>query len=309
MNRKPINFMGAAKYLFPISIILMIISLGILTFKGLNYGIDFTGGTLLHLKFEKEVSISDLRKAVADTGLKVRIQPVAKGASFSQIGMGMKFKSDEWILSTVYLKDSGEGWTKAKFIKVLEDRLGVKVKEILKSSDVGPTIGKELKWKAIKAAVLALIFMMIYITYRFEFWFGFGAVFALVHDVLLTLAVFSLAGFEVESSFVAAILTLIGYSLNDSIVISDRIRENMKIRYSKDFVELINVSLTQTLRRTLNTSLTTLIPLTLLVLYGGPALFSFSFALWIGVLVGTYSSIFVVSPIVLHAQKGAWRVK
>ncbi len=295
-----IDFMGKRQIAMTISAILVIASFILLFVRGLNLGIDFTGGTLLQVKFDKPVKIADLRVVFEKLGLKVNLQPVAKG-DFSNLKSGLKLVSDEYVITTQLLGDKeGEAkYTKDFVMKKIEDELHVKIVQVLRATDVGPVIGAELRAKAAKAILLSLIAMLIYIAYRFEMIFGIAATIALIHDVSITLGLFSWIHLEVDTSFVAAILTIIGYSLNDSIVISDRIRENMRMKLTKDLPTLINISLNQTLSRTLNTSITTLIPLTILLAMGGRNLLTFSLALWAGVIVGTYSSIFIVSPLIV----------
>lgn len=289
-----IDFIGKKNIFFVISLAFVCFSAFLLITKGLNYGIDFKGGSILHYKFDRNVSSEELRKIFAtDEELaKFKINPVIQEVT------GVK---NEIIMTTPYLVD--ERTTKDEISKDflqqrLELALKAKVVDVMRSEDVGSSVSSMLKQKAIKAVVIALICILLYIWVRFDFKFGVTSVIALLHDCTVTLGIFAILGREIDLTFLAAILTIIGYSLNDTIVISDRIRENRLKMRKKELHELINESINQTLGRTINTSLTTFFPVLILFLYGSETLKNFSLAMMIGVVVGTYSSIYVVSALV-----------
>ncbi len=281
-----IDFMGFRKKAYIISTLLIIISLASIFLKGINWGVDFSGGTLLQVHVEN-TSISDVRKVVLDMGL--------KSATVQNFG-----EPNEFLIRYKEPVDAG------KVVKTLKEKLGKDVR-LDRTEKVGPTIGSELKRQAITIVVVALILMLLYIWIRFDLYFGLGAVLALFHDSIITLGMYSLAGLEFTTTTVAALLTIIGYSINDTIVVSDRVREylasfeGMKLVPSKLY-EIFNKAINSTLSRTVITSLTTLIVVIALMVFGGPVLFGFAFTLFVGIIVGTYSSIFVVSALVYELK-------
>lgn len=286
-----IQFIKRKNIFFAVSLVLITISLYSLFTKGLNYGIDFTGGTLLQYVFEKDAGVDNINQALEKTGLKGIIQRVGDGAN-------------EFIITTSFLDDS----KKREFRANLKEIVGpIAENGIQRETDIGPTIGRELKQNATKAVLWAILAILIYISVRFDFKFAFAAIIALVHDSIITIGIFSLLSKEIDNTLIAALLTLLGYSLNDTIVVSDRIRENIKKLKNIDFSDMVNTSINQSLSRTVHTSLTTLLPVITLFFFGGEILRNFALALMIGVVVGTYSSIFVVSPIITLWNKGRIR--
>ncbi len=280
------NFIGKRKIARIFSIALILIGVGSLIIQGgPKLGIDFTGGTSLRLRFEKGVSIGDVRSAIASLGI--------GNAEIKNFG-----NSADILIRFQEQETSGAGITdaiKAELSKVFPDNPYVE-----RSKDsVGPKIGAELRTKTITSILIALVGMLIYITWRFEFKFAVGAIVALFHDVIITLGVFSILQLEISLPIIAAFLTIVGYSLNDTIVIFDRIRENLKVLRRETYESIVNTSLNQSLTRTIITSLTTLIVVLILYFFGGSVIHNFAFALIIGVIIGTYSSIFVASPIVI----------
>lgn len=283
-----IDFMSKRKFSLVVSVVLLVISIGSLATRGLNYGIDFTGGYLIEVGYENTVDINSVRKLLADNGF---------GDAVVQ-----NFGTPKDIL--VRLAPRG-GIEKAEAAAEISD----KVFDVLKQGDstanlrrvefVGPQIGDELKNDGGIAMLIALFCIMIYVMMRFEKRFSIGAVAALIHDVIITLGVFSVIHANFDLTVLAAVLAVIGYSLNDTIVVYDRIRENFSKIRKATTIEIINSSVNQTLARTLVTSMTTLIVLLSLFILGGEIIHSFALALIVGVLIGTYSSIFVASPIVL----------
>ena len=280
------NFIGKRKIARIFSTALILIGVGSLIIQGgPKLGIDFTGGTSLRLQFEKGVSIGEVRSAIASLGIgNAEIKNFGNSADIL-IRVQEQETSGAWITDAI----------KAELSNVFTDNPYVE-----RSKDsVGPKIGAELRTKTITSILIALVGMLIYITWRFEFKFAVGAIVALFHDVIITLGVFSILQLEISLPIIAAFLTIVGYSLNDTIVIFDRIRENLKVLRRETYESIVNTSLNQSLTRTIITSLTTLIVVLILYFFGGSVIHNFAFALIIGVIIGTYSSIFVASPIVI----------
>ena len=283
-----IDFVGKRKlgYIFSGTLILVSI-VSLILHGGPNYGIDFTGGTSIELKFEKSISTSDLRNAISDVGF--------GSAVIKQVGLAAE------NLFIIRVEKQEEGVQAAQLIEEEMDRdFPDNPYDIRSVQEVGPKIGGELRRAAIMAVLISLLGILIYISYRFEFKFAVGAVAALFHDVMITLGIFSVLQLEISLVVVAAFLTIVGYSLNDTIVVFDRIRENQKILRREMLAGIMNISLNQTLSRTVITSLTTLVVVFVLYIIGGEVIHDFSFALLVGVVIGTYSSLFVASPVVLE---------
>lgn len=256
-----------------------------LSTSGLNYGIDFSGGTKLELAYTKDVSVVEMRTTLQEGGYAEAVV--------------QHFGSQKDVLVRVPLSaETSDDKVSTEIVSLLNNS-AVGEGEVRSVEFVGPTFGKELFEKGILALVYALIGVMIYVAFRFEWKFSLGSVTALIHDVIITVGVFSLLGLEFTLPVLAALLAVIGYSLNDTIVVFDRIRENFRKLRETNTQETMNLSINQTLPRTILTSLTTLLVLVALYFYGGDALNGFAATLIIGVLIGTYSSIFVASPTVL----------
>ncbi len=266
------------KYVYILSLLIILPGIVSLFYQGLNLGIDFTGGSLLHIKFEKNVALEQVRTILDDCD-------VGKGLPVQQAG------NNEFIIRTHVLSQQESD----KLMQGFRDQLGKT--EVLRNHEVGPVIGKELTTKALMAIGIACILMLIYITIRFEFKFGVGAVVALLHNVVIVVGVFSLFQWEVDSTFVAAILTILGYSINDTIVVFDRIRENLKLRRKEAYDVIVDKSVLQTVNRSINTVLTVVFCLGALLILGGATIKIFVLAMLIGVIIGCYSSIFIASPI------------
>jgi len=281
LNNCKINFMAIHKIALVFSIISIIGSIGLVAFKGLNLGIDFAGGILIEARINQEFAVSEIREKLSQQINDIHIQ-----------------ESDNNIIIRV-AKPQGEPNILIEKIKniLLENYSSIEYRKI---DFVGPQVGSELIFKGLLALVLSFIFIMIYIWIRFDWQFGIGGVFALIHDAFLTLGFFAITGIEFNLTSIASILTIIGYSINDSVVIYDRIRENLKLYPKIDLSNLINSSTNSTLSRTILTASTTLISLLALILFGGEALFSFSMATFFGILIGTYSSIYISAPILLY---------
>ena len=273
------NFLGQKKIAIIISAFLIIISLASFMTKGLNWGIDFSSGYIVHLKFEQEVDISEIRSAFEENGVTDSV--MQSFGSNNEIIIKLKEESN-------FNKDS----VNIFLVDALSETYPF---EILKLEFVGAQIGEELREKGEWAMLVALLSILVYIGFRFELLFGVGAIIALIHDVIITLGFFSLFEIEFNLSVLSAILAVIGYSLNDTIVVYDRIRENINIVKTDSYEYILNISINQTLTRTLITSLTTMFVLISLYMLGGSAVEYFALAMMIGILVGTYSSIFVAS--------------
>jgi len=279
-----IDFLSRAKIFFAISGIFVILSIVLIFTKGFNYGIDFAGGTLVQAKFEKAPELTKIRNAVGQEVGEVVIQ---------------NFGNDREVLIRVE-KASGNLQEISDNIRLtLTDTFGTEAFDIVRVEQVGPQVGAQLKNKATLAIVYALIGILIYVSLRFEFTYSVGAVIAIFHDVLITLGIFSFLGMEINLPIVAAALTIVGYSLNDTIVVFDRIREKLKAASDKAVLkDIMNKSINETLTRTLLTSGTTLLAVLSLYLFGGEVIKGFAFALLIGVIIGTYSSIGVATSMV-----------
>jgi preprotein translocase subunit SecF len=256
---------------------------------GLNYGIDFMGGTLLQVRFSKPLSVADVRAALDRPDLRsVSVQEVGAGGSEFQINGRSA--------------DDEPGAAVAALRAGLSGRFGEKSYEIVRTESVGPKVGQDLWRDATLAVLAATVIMGIYIAVRFDFPVGVGAAVKLIHDVLFTLGALSLANFEFDLTAVAALLTVVGFSVNDNVIISDRIRETRQRNRRGSLPALINQSINETLSRTVINSGTVVLTTTALFLLGGPVIHSFAFALLVGFLIGTYSSIFVSTPIVLYLE-------
>jgi preprotein translocase subunit SecF len=283
------DFVGKMKIALACSLAVIIIGMASIVWHGgLNYGIDFAGGTLVQIKFQKEPSADAIRSAFTPIGLENSIiqsfgenEVVIRTAELSSDQRGLSGKIED-ALTAVYGKDSFE---------------------IRRVEVVGPKVGSDLTRKAILALVFSWIGMLIYIAWRFEFRYAVGGILALIHDVIITVGVFSLLNKEFDLNIVAALLTIIGYSINDTIVIYDRIRENVRKNVKQSLRDIINLSVNQTLSRTILTSFTVFLVVAILFFFGGAVIHDFAFALLIGVVVGAYSTVFIASPIVLAFEK------
>lgn len=285
-----IDFVGKRTVALLFSTLLIVITLiSLIYHKGPNFGIDFAGGTLVHIKFSNDVAISTLRKSLDKPGLgDVLVQDFGEGGNEYLVRVE---KSDREI----------EEFSK-KIRGILNDSFGIGNYEIRRVEMVGPQVGSDLKKKALMAIIYAMVGILIYVSVRFEFRYALGAVIALLHDVIITVGAFSVTGYEVSLPVIAAILAVVGYSLNDTIIVYDRIRENLKRAKQGGEISVINRSINETLSRTVLTSLTTLIVVVVLFLYGGGVIHNFAFALMVGIITGTYSSIFVASPLLVYYQ-------
>ena len=279
---KVIDFMGQRKLALVFSTILLVLSIGSLATKQLNWGLDFTGGTLVEVHYSETADLTAIRKALDAEGYAGAIV--------------VSFGTDKDVL--IRLPKGYSDSEGAELLAGLQRAYSGNV-ELRRIEFVGPQVGDELREQGGLAMLLALGLVMLYIAFRFQFKFAVGAVVALVHDVLVVLGFFSITGIEFDLTVLAALLAVIGYSLNDTIVVSDRIRENFRKLRKMDPVEVVNISLTETLGRTLVTSLTTMLVLVALAVFGGEMINAFAIALLVGVFIGTYSSIYVAANALL----------
>ena len=279
---KNINFVSQFKKANIASVIIFILSIFFISFKGLNYGIDFKGGTLIELRTESPINTSLIRDTLNSMDLgDVNVK---------------KFGKDGDYLIKVEQRENNNSNLIPEIKQTLSDNLNTEV-DFRRVENVGPKVSSELLESSVIAISLALAAMLFYIWVRFEWQFSVGSIIALFHDVVITLGIFSVLSLEINLSIIAAVLTIVGYSMNDTVVIYDRIRENL-FKYTKISIsDVANLSINETLARTIITSVTTLLALVSIYILGGEILRGFSFAMILGVIIGTYSSIFVASPI------------
>ncbi|QXM05936.1 protein translocase subunit SecF [Crassaminicella indica] len=269
------------KIWFGLSIAIIVVGLIMGMIQGFNLGIDFTGGTMMQIDLKKQVSVNEINEVIKKFDLDGDILHVGEN-------------KHEIIIKTKKDLNSGE---RQKVFEALQKKYNLKDEDFREAEQFGPSIGKEIQKKAFLSVAIAAIGMLIYITFRFEFKFGASAIITLLHDILVVLAVFAIFRIPINSSFVAAMLTIVGYSINDTIVVFDRIRENIRFMKKKNYDEIVDISVNQTLTRSINTSLTTLITITALYVFGVESIKVFALPLIAGTITGTYSSIFIASPI------------
>jgi len=280
---KNFDFIKNRKIAYTISAVIILIGLISIIFQGFNFGIDFSGGTLLQLRFDKSVSTVEIRNILGEFNL-----------SQSTI---QNLSENEFVIRTENIDTE----RRKEILSVLKEKLANP--EVLRMETVGPIMGEALKRSFLYALIFAFIGIILYVTVRFEFKFSVVSILALFHDCLIVLGIFSLLRKEISIQIVAAILTIIGYSVNDTIIILDRLRENIKFKTRETFEDLINLSINQTLTRTIFTTLTTIFPIVTLYFFGGTILSDFALALLLGMVVGTYSSIFISSPLLIEWNK------
>lgn len=280
------DIIGKRKIWYAISSVLIIASLFFMVTRGFNMGIDFTGGTIIDLRFEKAVNINDVRAVLNEYNLSNSTIQLSGESSSST-------ESENVMIRTVDLEEQ----ERKEVMAALTDKLGAY--QVLREEKVGATMGTELIMNAVYATIISWLLIIAYVSYRFEFKFGISAVLGLAHNVIIVLGAFALTQRQIDSSFVAALLTIIGYSINDTIVIFDRIRENLKLHFRKngDIVELVNTSIYQTMTRSIYTVSTVLFATFALYFFGGDTTKDFAFALLIGFFCGAYTSIFIASPL------------
>lgn len=290
MNK--LDIAGRSKIWFAISTVFIVAGIICMCVRGFNFGIDFTGGTIIDLKFARPVAIAEVRSSLAKFGM--------EGATIQLSGA----QSDVTAAEDVMIRAADmEEEQRKEVMAALKSDVGDYT--VMREEKVGATIGGELITNAVLALVVSWALIIAYVAYRFEWRFGVAAVLALIHDILIVLAVFSFTGRQIDSSFIAALLTIVGYSINDTIVIFDRIRENLKLHFRRggDVVKLVNTSVFQTLTRSLYTVFTVMFTTFALYFFGGETTKDFAFALLVGFGCGCYSSIFIASPLWIVFRK------
>ena len=295
LNNTKIPFMSARIGAFIFSAFLIVISFGLFFYSGLNFGIDFKGGTLIEIETEEQVDLGEIRTALSSLSLgDVQVQ---------------EFGSSNNILIRVEQQLGGDS-VQQNAVEVVKTSLNESLHTTVnyrRTEVVGPKVSGELIKSGVIAIVVAVFAMLIYIWFRFEWQFSLGAVLALIHDVILTIGVFCFTQLEFNLPIIAAILAIVGYSMNDTVVVYDRVRENLRKHRSKPIDDLLNLSINETLSRTIITSITTLLALVSLYIFGGSVIKGFTFAMIWGVIVGTYSSIFVAAPLLKYLDvKREW---
>lgn len=269
------------KLWFGLSATIIIIGLIMGLTQGLNLGIDFTGGTMMQIDMGKTVAVQEIKNTITEFDLDSDIVHAGD-------------QKHEVIIKT---KKDLNNTQREEVFEAIKEKFTLQDEAFIQAQQFGPSIGKEIQKKAIQSILIASAFMLLYISVRFEFKFGIAAILTLTHDILIVLSLFAILRIQVNNSFVAAMLTIVGYSINDTIVVFDRIRENIKFLKKKNYGELVDNSINQTLTRSINTSLTTLITISLLYIFGVESIKEFSLPLVLGIAVGTYSSIFIASPL------------
>jgi preprotein translocase subunit SecF len=291
------KFLEVRKTAYMVSGALLLIGLfSVLIHKGLNYGVDFTGGTLVQVRFNTDVSASDLRGALGEAG-------------FDNLQVQNFGAENEFLIRMAEFLEGGDREMENRVNDTLGESFGADSYEVMRREAVGPKVGSELRQRALAAVLIAFLLTLIYIGFRFEWRFGLAAIIATFHDVIVVFGAISLFNIEISLPTVAAILTIIGYSLNDTIVIFDRIRENLKKLRRLPYIEILDKSINETLPRTVMTSGTTLAVLLALAIFGGAVIREFTIVLILGVIVGTYSSIFVASPVLLEVEQRSGGVR
>jgi len=279
IGKRNFDFVKNRKVVYIMSAVIILVGIISIIFQGFNYGIDFAGGSLLQIKFDDPASITEVRNILGEFDL-----------SQSTI---QDLSDNEFVIRTEKINPE----KRKEILSVLRENLSDL--EVLRVETVGPVIGENLKKTALYAILFAFMGIILYITVRFEFKYSIISILALSHDCLIVLGIFSLFQKEITISIIAAVLTIVGYSLNNTIVILDRLRENIKFRTRESFGNVVNLSVNQSLSRTINTALTTVLPVLAIYFFGGSILSDFALALFIGMVAGTYSSIFIASPLLV----------
>ena len=295
LSQSSIDFLKGKYIAFITSIILIFLSIVLFFLNGLNFGIDFKGGTLIEIETQNKIEISEVRSSLNSLSLgDIQVQ---------------EFGSDKNLLIRIEQQQGGDQ-IQQNVLEIVKQKLTKDISETInfrRTEVVGPKVSGELIQSGTIAILVAVFAMLIYIWLRFEWQFSLGAVIALLHDVILTIGVFCFTQLEFNLPIIAAILTIVGYSMNDTVVVYDRVRENLRKFRSKEITSLLNLSINETLSRTIVTSVTTLLALVSLYIFGGEVIKGFTFAMIWGVLVGTYSSIFVAAPLLTYLEvKREW---
>lgn len=282
--KKPLSLMAKSKRFGIFSVLLLLVSLGLILTKGFNLGVDFAGGTLIQVKYEGKAPIENIRDAL-------NIDKTYEGASVTFFGSDEEVVIRTKVASSVLGEDVGK-----KISVLLKDTGNLEVRRV---DMIGAKVGSELRTKGLTAMIIAIIGILLYVSFRFEWRFAIASVLALMHDITIAMGMIVLFNVEVNLDILAALLTILGYSLNDTIIVFDRIREGIRTIKKPDLSDIIDESVTRTLSRTTLTSLTTFFVVLTLFIFGGEIIHGFAFTLLVGIVVGTYSSIFVASPILM----------
>lgn len=291
------DFIGKRKFTIWVSALAILLSLGSIFFhQGLKYGVDFAGGILIQIRFSQAMDISEVRQAMEEMG--------------SKDAMVQEFGGENEFLIRVERTDEDLEALSKKIQISLQEKFKGRAPEIRRVEVVGPKVGKDLKRKAVWAVALSFAAILLFVAWRFkQISFGLGGIAALIHDILITYGAISIAGLEYSLPLMAVILTIIGFSINDTIVIFDRVRENMKKMRRESLENIFNVSINETLGRTILTSGTVMMVVLILFFFGGPVIHDFAFTLIVGLVSGTYSTIYVASPVVLFWNRYLIRKK
>lgn len=279
--KKDLKIVKHYKINFSISIAIIVIGLALAGIRGFNYGLDFTGGTLIEINMNKYVATEEIREITDKFDKNIQINYIGENKDGIQIKTMEDFNNEK----------------RSELFGELSSKYALTKADLVKSEQFGPSIGKEIKSKALISVIIATLAMLIYISFRFKLDFGVAAIIALIHDVFIVVAIYSIFKIPINSPFVAAMLTVVGYSINDTIVVFDRIRENMRGARRDSHEEVADLSINQTLARSINTSLTTLLAIIALYIMGVDSIKEFTLPLIAGISVGVYSSIFIASPI------------
>lgn len=281
-----INFVGVARKALIVSVGILVAGLiSIALQRGLKQSIDFAGGALVEVRTETAVPLEDIRSIVAATGF--------ENAEITRFG-----GENDFLIKVKSIADADT--TAKQIVAAIRNGVGKQSVDLRRVETVGPKIGAELRSSGVQAVIWSMIGILIYVGWRFDFRFAVASILATLHDVLLTLAFFSFTGIEMSLGVLAAVLTIVGYSLNDTVVVFDRVRENLRLKRGTEFSKLVNTSINETLSRTVITGTTTLLVLVSLIFLGGEVIRDFAITLFVGIIIGTYSSIFVAAPIVLE---------
>nr|WP_254795548.1 protein translocase subunit SecF [Atopomonas hussainii] len=285
MQTRIINFMGLRNIAIGLTLLFTLVGLGSLAVKGLNFGLDFTGGALVELQYDQPAELDAIRGQLREAGYPDAVV--------------QNFGATTDVVVRIQSEDASLGYEVAEALRKADTSKALEVKKV---EFIGPQVGEELRDQGGIGMLLAMFGVMLYVVFRFQWKFAIGSLVTLLHDVIIVLGVFAFFGWTFDLTVLAAILAIIGYSLNDTIVVYDRVRENMRILRKADLIENINISTTQTLLRTTATSVSTLLAVLALLFFGGENLWGFAMALTIGVIVGTYSSVYVSSVFLIWAN-------